>query len=216
MKKDIAVLGLGIFGSYIAKECYRNGHSVLAVDKNKMVVEQIKDEVTEAICANVTDEDTLKELAINKFDAVVLAMSGNFESLILTLTYLKKMEAKNIICKANTKIQEEILYKIGADSVVLPEQEVAKKVASKINFENFFEMIELEDGLKIADVAANKSLIGKTIKELDLRNRYDLNVLAVKRDGQKLRLMVNPNYKIEEGDELIIAGSEENIFKILK
>lgn len=215
MKKDVAVFGLGYFGYSIARECYKHGHSVLAVDKNKIIVEQIKDEVTEAVCANVADEDTLKELAINKFDVVVLAMSNNFESQILTLTLLKRMEVRFIICKANTKIQEEILYKIGADQVILPEREIAKKVATRINFENFFEMLDLDDELKIINLKANKNIIGKSLRELDLRRKYDLNILAVKRGDQKLKVVINPDYIIEEGDELIIAGREENIFKLM-
>lgn len=215
MKKDVAVFGLGYFGYSVARECYKYGHSVLAVDKNKMIVEQIKDDVTEAICANVADEDTLKELAINKFDVVVLSMSNSFESQILTLAFLKRLEAKYVICKANTKIQEEILYKIGADQVILPEREIAKKVATRINFENFFEMLDLDDELKIINLKANKNIIGKSLRELDLRRKYDLNILAVKRGDQKLKVVINPDYIIEEGDELIIAGREENIFKLM-
>ncbi|MBC7196799.1 MAG: TrkA family potassium uptake protein, partial [Deferribacterales bacterium] len=191
------------------------GHSVLAVDKNKMIVEQIKDDVTEAVCANVADEDTLKELAINKFDVVVLSMSNSFESQILTLAFLKRLEAKYVICKANTKIQEEILYKMGADQVILPEREIAKKVATKINFENFFEMLDLEGELKIVNIKANKNLIGKSLKELDLRRKYDLNILAIKRANDKLKLTVNPDYVINENDELIIVGVEENILKLM-
>ncbi|MBZ4656779.1 MAG: TrkA family potassium uptake protein [Thermoanaerobacter sp.] len=215
MKKDVAVFGLGYFGYSVARECYKYGHSVLAVDKNKMIVEQIKDDVTEAICANVADEDTLKELAINKFDVVVLSMSNSFESQILTLAFLKRLEAKYVICKANTKIQEEILYKMGADQVILPEREIAKKVATKINFENFFEMLDLEGELKIVNIKANKNLIGKSLKELDLRRKYDLNILAIKRANDKLKLTVNPDYVINENDELIIVGVEENILKLM-
>ncbi|MCB4204451.1 TrkA family potassium uptake protein [Deferribacterales bacterium Es71-Z0220] len=215
MKKDVAVFGLGYFGYSVARECYKYGHSVLAVDKNKMIVEQIKDDVTEAVCANVADEDTLKELAINKFDVVVLSMSNSFESQILTLAFLKRLEAKYVICKANTKIQEEILYKMGADQVILPEREIAKKVATKINFENFFEMLDLEGELKIVNIKANKNLIGKSLKELDLRRKYDLNILAIKRANDKLKLTVNPDYVINENDELIIVGVEENILKLM-
>jgi len=215
MKKDIAVFGLGYFGYSVAIECYKYGHSVLAVDKNKMIVEQIKDDVTEAVCANVADEDTLKELAINKFDVVVLSMSNSFENQILTLAFLKRLEAKYVICKANAKIQEEILYKMGADQVILPEREIAKKVATKINFENFFEMLDLEGDLKIVNIKANKNLIGKSLKELDLRRKYDLNILAIKRANDKLKLTVNPDYVINENDELIIVGLEENIHKLI-
>jgi len=215
MKKDVAVFGLGYFGYSVARECYKYGHSVLAVDKNKMIVEQIKDDVTEAVCANVADEDTLKELAINKFDVVVLSMSNSFESQILTLAFLKRLEAKYVICKANTKIQEEILYKMGADQVILPEREIAKKVATKINFENFFEMLDLEGDLKIVNIKANKNLIGKSLKELDLRRKYDLNILAIKKANDKLKLTVNPDYVINENDELIIVGLEENIHKLI-
>ncbi|UOD34613.1 TrkA family potassium uptake protein [Deferribacteraceae bacterium V6Fe1] len=215
MKKDVAVFGLGYFGYSVARECYKYGHSVLAVDKNKMIVEQIKDDVTEAVCANVADEDTLKELAINKFDVVVLSMSNSFESQILTLAFLKRLETKYVICKANTKIQEEILYKMGADQVILPEREIAKKVATKINFENFFEMLDLEGDLKIVNIKANKNLIGKSLKELDLRRKYDLNILAIKRANDKLKLTVNPDYVINENDELVIVGVEENILKLM-
>ena len=148
MKRDIAVIGLGTFGEALSKKLYDAGNNVLAIDTNSDKINHIKDYVTEAIAADATNENILMELNINKVEAVILCMSNNFENLILSLTYLKKIKAKKVYAKANTEIQKEILLKIGADEVILPEKEAALQLANKLDRPNIKEIFKIDDEIE--------------------------------------------------------------------
>jgi trk system potassium uptake protein TrkA len=214
MKKDIAVLGLGIFGFRIATELTRKGHNVLAVDKDKVIVEQIKDNVTEAIIADVTDHGTLSELGIEKFDIVIIGIGSSFEQALLTLADLKKMGCAHVIAKANRKVHEELLLKIGADEVILPEREVAKRLADRISRPDMMEILTVDGEVSLISVAIPARMEGKTLLELDLRKEYQINAVMIKKNGSKTSIITNPNMKLHEGDELIVAGQEEDIIKV--
>ncbi|MGE4497028.1 MAG: TrkA family potassium uptake protein [Deferribacterales bacterium] len=213
MKKDIAVLGLGIFGFRIATELSRKGHNVLAVDRDKTVVEQIKDNVTEAVIADVTDHGTLTELGIEKFDIVIIGIGSSFEQALLTLADLKKTGCKHVIAKANRKVHEELLLKIGADEVILPEREVAKRLADRISRPDMMEILTVDGEVSLINVAIPARMEGKSLLELDLRKEYQINAVMVKKNGSKTSIITNPNMVLHEGDELIVAGKEEDIIK---
>jgi trk system potassium uptake protein TrkA len=213
MKKDIAVLGLGIFGFRIATELSRKGHNVLAVDRDKTIVEQIKDNVTEAVIADVTDHGTLTELGIEKFDIVIIGIGSSFEQALLTLADLKKVGCKHVIAKANRKIHEELLLKIGADEVILPEREVAKRLADRISRPDMMEILTVDGDVSLISVAIPARMEGKSLLELDLRKEYQINAVMVKKNGSKTSIITNPNMVLHEGDELIVAGKEEDIIK---
>ncbi len=213
MKKDIAVLGLGIFGFRIATELSRKGHNVLAVDRDKTVVEQIKDNVTEAVIADVTDHGTLAELGIEKFDIVIIGIGSSFEQALLTLADLKKIGCQHVIAKANRKVHEELLLKIGADEVILPEREVAKRLADRISRPDMMEILTVDGDVSLISVAIPARMEGKSLLELDLRKEYQINAVMVKKNGSKTSIITNPNMVLHEGDELIVAGKEEDIIK---
>jgi trk system potassium uptake protein TrkA len=213
MKKNIAVFGLGTFGYELAVQLYKRGHHVLAVDKNTQKVNQIKDDVTESLVANTADEDVLKELDVHLFDKVVLGMSGDFENLILTVANLKKMNCKKIIAKAINQIQKEVLLKIGADEVILPEQEMAKRFAENISFPGIYDTVKVSDEIHLSNVRVPDKMIGKSIIELDLRNKYHINVLIVKRNDKTI-VITSPNFILEKGDILYVAGNEKDITKV--
>jgi len=209
---DICVIGLGIFGYEIAIKLTELGNNVLALDSKPAKINEIKDLVTEAIIGDATNPDVLKELNIKDFDIVILGMGSKLENLILCLTYLKKLGAKRIIAKANSLIQAEILEKIGADEIVLPEKEVAEKLANKLSNPDISELLSLDENLKLMEVKVPEKFTGKTLRELDLRKKYNITVLMMKKDG-KVKLMTNPELKFEKGDEIIVAGEIDKIQK---
>ncbi len=210
---DICVIGLGIFGHEIAVKLAELGNNVLAVDLNSSKVDEIKDYVTEAVMADATNPEVLKELNVKDFDLIILGMGSKLENLILCLTYLKKLGCKRIIAKANSKIQAEILEKIGADEVILPEKEIAEKLAERISHPNIVELLELDKRFKLTEVKVPQKFLGKTIKELDLRRNYNITALILKRKG-KISLITDPNLQFEKDDSIVIVGEENTIKKI--
>ncbi len=209
---EICVIGLGIFGYEIAKKLTELGNNVLALDNKPSKINDIKDEVTEAIIGDATNPEVLKELNIKDFDVIILGMGSKLENLILCLTYLKKLGAKKIIAKANSLIQAEILEKIGADEIILPEKEIAEKLAHKLSNPNITELLSLDENLKLIEVKVPEKLTGKTLRELDLRKRFNITALMIKKNS-KIRLITDPELKFEKGDEIIVAGNIENIQK---
>jgi trk system potassium uptake protein TrkA len=216
MKKDIAVLGLGIFGYRLATSLFKLGHSVLAVDKNPQIVDQIKEDVTEAIVADVTDHSVLVELSIDKFDTVILGMSNDFEQAVLTLADLKKLNVKHIIAKANRKIHEEILFKVGANEVILPEREMADKLAYKIDRPGVGDMLSIDSDISLVNIKVPDKLDGKSLMEIDLRKNYGLNAVMIKRKGEKAGFITTPQEILRKGDELLVIGDKSSIGSFLK
>ena len=146
MKNTFAVIGLGTFGSKLALELSQAGHSVVAIDRSKTIINDIKDKVTEALIADLTNPDTVKEIDVQNFDAIILGMSSHFEDLILTLTLIKQEGAKKIIAKANTDLQKRILLRLGADEVIQPEQAVAERLSKRLSMSNISDNIETLPG----------------------------------------------------------------------
>lgn len=193
MHGNYAVLGLGSFGSKLALELANAGNRVVVIDRDREQIEAIKDKVTEAIIADVSNPDVIKELDVKKFDTVVIAMSSHFENLILALTLLKQEGARKVIVKANTAIQKRILLRLGADEVIQPDQDVAERLSKRLSMNNITDMFEFK-GAYLAEVNIPESMEGKTIRGLDLRNRYNITVLLIKKPGKKYRNGLESGY----------------------
>jgi trk/ktr system potassium uptake protein len=215
MKNIFAVMGLGTFGSKLALELSQAGHSVVAIDRSKNIINDIKDKVTEAVIADVTNLDTVKEIDVQKFDAVILGMSSHFEDLILALTLAKQEGAKKIIAKANTDLQKRILLRLGADEVIQPEQAVAERLSKRLSMSNIADMFAFK-GSTIAEVKVPALLSGKTIRELDMRQKYNISILLLKKPGKEVENIWNPDIVLEEGDELTIIGEEKSIISVFQ
>jgi trk system potassium uptake protein TrkA len=213
MKKDILVIGLGTFGYALATKLYKAGHHVMAVDADEQLVNRIKDEVTISISADVTNSDVLEEIDPNKFDIIILGRSSNLELAVLTLAQLKNMNVKYIIAKANSFLQREILFKLGADEVVLAEDEMANRIANRITHPNVKEIFDFSKDISIMKVKVPKKLIGKTLRELDLRKKNNITVF-MRKQGDQTEIVNDPNIKFEADDELFVAGDEANILKV--
>ncbi len=215
MKSSYAVFGLGGFGSRLAEELANNGNNVVAVDIDSELALAIKDNVTEALTADVTNPDVIKELDVKKFDAVILCMSTHFEAQILALTFLKQEGAGKVIVKTNNPVQKRILMRLGADEVIEPEQDVAERLARNLSMDNIRDMFEFK-GSFIADVMVPDAMSGKSIKELDLRNKYNVTVLLIKKPGSGIETVWNPDVVLNVGDQLTVIGQEKAIMDLFQ
>ena len=215
MKNTFAVMGLGTFGSKLAMELSLAGHSVVAIDRSKNIINDMKDKVTEALIADITNQETIREIDVQKFDAVILGMSSHFEDLILALTLVKQEGAKKIIAKANTDIQKRILLRLGADEVIQPEQAIAERLSKRLTMSNISDMFEFKGSI-IAEVKVPPSLSGKSIRELDIRQKHNISLLLIKKPGREVENIWNPDMILEEGDELTIIGKEKSIIKVFQ
>jgi trk system potassium uptake protein TrkA len=204
-KKEYIVFGLGRFGSSVARQLEKNGCNVLAVDDEEERVQKISDEVTYAVCADVTDPSALEELGVKNFDGAVIAIGQNLEAAVLTTIWLKEQGVKRIVAKAYSELQGKILLKVGADEVVYPEMEMGIHVANNLSMGRVIDTIELTDEFSIVDIDVSKEWIGKSLRELKLRDKFHINVIGVKRDG---KLFLNPaaDEKTLAGDVFVVIG----------
>ncbi len=213
MKEDIAVIGLGTFGFELAVQLSKLGHGVLAIDTDEKKINAIKDEVSVAVQADVTDEDVLRKLEIEKFDKVIFGMSNALESIILSITHMKKMQVKYIIGKANTRIKKEILLKIGADEVILPEISTAQRLAERISTPSILEKFEIDAANSLIEIKVPEKFHQKTLKELDLRKKHGITVI-LRRHGTSTEVISRPDIKLEKDDIVFVLGDEAVVKKV--
>ncbi len=212
MRKDIAVIGLGTFGYELAVQLSKDGHNVMAIDIDEKKINDIKDKVTVAIEADVTDKDVLKRIEIDKFDEIIFGMSSALESIILSITLMKKMNVKHIIGKANTRIQKEILLKIGADDVILPEISTAIRLAEKLTNPGILEKFKVDKVNTLMEVQVPASFHHKSLRELDLRRKHGLNVV-MRKQSDRMEVISDPDLKFNENDIVFVIGNEAKIKK---
>ena len=182
MQKQIAVIGLGIFGREVAISLIARGFAVLAIDNDEEALDEVKDQVTETLLLDTTQENALREAEINQMDTVVVAIgTGHLENSILTTALLKQVGVNHIVARAANDLHEKILRQVGAHEVINPEREMGQKVASKIARPGFYEMFTLPDGVCVAELPVPDSFIEHTLEELNVRRRFNINVLGVQR-----------------------------------
>jgi trk system potassium uptake protein len=209
-RKEFVVIGLGRFGGSICRELTNLGMSVLAIDKKEEVVNDYSEIVTEAVVADTTDESVLKNLGIRNFDHVIVAIGDDIQSSILTTLILKEIGVKKVTAKALNEHHEKVLKKIGADQIVHPERDMGRRLAHNLVSSNVLDYLELSDKHSLVEIAVNQSFAGKTIIELDVRARYGLNIVAIRRNHD---MIVSPQASevILEGDILVVIGSNQDI-----
>jgi trk system potassium uptake protein len=208
-KKQFIVIGVGRFGSSVARTLYTHGSDVLVIDSNENAIQEISDDVTKAFQMDATDESALRSLGIRNFDVAVIAIGSNLQSSIVATLLVKELGIKYIITKAHDDLHAKILYKIGADRVILPEKDMGVRVANNLISTSILDYIELLPDYNIAEIATPEEWNGKTLRELNLRSAYGINVMAIKRENT---VNVSPaaNDRIELGDILVaIGGSNE-------
>lgn len=229
MSRKFAVIGLGDFGMSVAVNLSEKGAEVLAIDQDIEVIEEIKDKVTYAARMDSTDERALRSLGIDKVDAAIISIGTHFEDTVLSSVLLLQMGVKKVVARASSKIQEKILKKLGVHQVITPEFEIATRVANNLINEDILDYIPLDENYNIVQVLAPKIFIGRTLQELDLRIKYNVNLITIKRSHQvkneetgetitKERIYGVPTSStiIENGDVLILLGKDKDIKKVVE
>ena len=210
MKKQFAVIGLGNFGFYLASGLFQKGHEVLGIDINPRQVQEIRDQVSRAVIADATDPQALRELELEKMDAVVVSIGSILNSSILATLNVKDMGVKRVIAKAVSDSHGRILQKIGADEIYFPEKDIAQTAAQRLDNPNVLDYLPLMEGYSIAQLAPPREFIGKTLIELDLINRYGIQVVAVKELVPENVVMIpTGRFLVKDSDILILLGPDK-------
>ncbi len=214
-KRKFAIIGLGKFGFYLARRLFENGHEVIAVDTNKEIVQEIKDYTTQAIIADATNKETLLSLGIDEVDTAIVSLGTRMDHSILVTLHLKEIGLKEIVVKAITEDHRKILEIIGATTVIFPEKDMAEKLALNLSSRNLMDYLPIAPGFSIMELAPPNGFIGKTIKELQLRNVYGVQLIAVKElIPERVNLVPSPDAVIKESDVLVLMGTDEALKKI--
>lgn len=211
--RQFAIIGLGRFGSNMAKALHKMGYEVLAVDKNPQKVQDISEDVTHVIQADATDENALRAMGILNFDAVVVAIGEDIQSNILTTLQLKEIGVPYIVATAQNSLHAKLLEKIGADRVVAPERDMARRVAYNLASTNVMDYIELSPKFSIVEITVPKSFQNKTLAESNVRAKYGINIVAIKRDDH-LIISPLPSEQLRENDIAVVVGSNESINRL--
>jgi trk system potassium uptake protein TrkA len=228
MKRQFAVIGLGSFGRKVAVTLSEKGAEVLAIDLEREKVEEIRDKVVTAVALDCTSEDELRNIGIADFDTVVVALGEEQEAAILTTALLKNLGVGEVIARAMNDLYAQILRMVGADKVILIEEQMAEQLAKALVAPQIIENIPLTSGHLLVEIKPMKDFIGKKLKDLDLRGRYGVNVVAIQRKVEiindkgetetkiKINDLPGPDDKISEDETLLVVGSEEEIERLVK
>ncbi|MBP2633868.1 MAG: transport system, NAD-binding component [Firmicutes bacterium] len=208
--RQFAIIGLGRFGSNMAKALHKMGYEVLAIDKSMQKVQEFSDEVTHVVQADTTDENALKAMGIRNFDVVVVAIGEDVQANIMTTMQLKEIGAPFIVATARNSLHVKLLEKIGADRIVSPERDMARRVAYNLASTSVMDYIELSPRFSIVEISAPKAFQDQTLAESNIRAKYGINVVAIKRDDN-LIISPLPSEKIQKGDIVVVVGSNEGI-----
>lgn len=209
-KEQVMVIGLGRFGSAVARELERLGHQVLAIDRDEEQVNDIAPDVTHALQLDAADEDALRSAGAGDFQTAIVAISSDAEPSIFATMVLKRLGVRNVIAKAGSQLHGEILSRVGADRVVLPERETGLRLAHSFNVPNVIDYLDVAPNFGIEKIRPPASFIGKSLGELDLKTRIGLTPIALRRGKQ---VFVNParDERVAEGDELILIGRDDKL-----
>ena len=210
--QSFMVIGIGRFGNALARELYKDGHEVLVIDQNEEYIQKIADEVTHAVVGDATDQQVLDAVGARNFDCAIVAIASDIQDSILVTLMLKEMGVGYVIAKARNSMHTKVLEKIGADKVVFPEHEMGQRLAQVIAMKNVIDYLELSDDYSIMEIVAPKSWYGKTLREIDVRAKFGITVIAVRDEKNgDLTVSLHAEFKIEEGNILIVLGANEDI-----
>ena len=213
--KSYIVVGLGRFGAEVARRLCELGCEVLAVDNHADLVQQISADVTHAVVADARDKEVLRALGAKDFDCAVVAIGASLADSVLATMNLKELGIPKVVCKAHDDTHRQVLLKLGADQIVIPEQEQAVRLAKSLSSHNVLDYIQLSDEYGIVEVPAPKSWVGKSLKELNVRAKLGLNILAVKQ-GNEINVSPAADYAIGAADVLVVLGSTVALEKVQK
>ena len=218
----VAILGLGRFGSLLATKLTAAGNEVIAIEKNRRIVEEIRDRVTLSVAADVTDEQALKAQGVGSADVAVVGIGDDFEAAVLATVILKQLQVPRIISRATTTIRGQILMRVGAHEVVNPEDESAESWAVRLSWPQFLSHFELEPGFSIIEIQTPQDWVGQSLTQLRPRSTMGVHVVAIKqpmssdRQGGLMIYMPHPGQLLKEHEILMVMGRDEDLAALSK
>ena len=213
--KSYIVIGLGRFGTRAAKRLYELGCDVLAIDRNSDLVQPISNQVTQAVVGDARDKEVLRALGAKDFECAIVAIGDNLADSVLATMNLKELGVPYIVCKAADETHRQVLMKLGADRVVIPEQEQADRLAKNLSTPNVLEYIELSEECGIIEIPAPKDWIGKSLRELNVRAKLGVNIIAVK-TGETIDVSPAPDDPITAEDIMVVLGDNAALKAVQK
>jgi trk system potassium uptake protein len=210
IKQQYAVIGLGRFGTSVAQKLFDAGQEVMGIDIDEDKVEDAELNVTHGVMADSTDEDALKSLGIRNFDCVIVAIGNDMQSSILTSMLLKELGVKKVIAKALSKHHGKVLEKIGVDWIIYPERDMGERVAHQLLSPNVLNYIELPREYNIEEIKLPKSMVEKSLREIDLRSKYNVSALAIVSNGDII-VSPSPDQVINKGDIVVAIGNRNDL-----
>lgn len=213
INKSYAVFGLGRYGLAVAKELVRSGADVLAVDRNEVIVNAAIADLPFCKCADITDAEVIRQLGISSVDVVIVSMASSLEASVMTVMLCKEAGVKTVIAKCADEMHRKILEKVGADKVVLPENESGTRLAKNLLSSGFVDVIELSNDVSLIDLDVKPEWTGKTLAELNLRKKYGINVVAIRRPNE-LQINIDPMMTLDSTMHLIVIVNTSKLNKL--
>lgn len=210
--KSILLIGLGRFGKHIAMHLNQLGHQIMAVDHVEEHVESVLPYVTNAQIGDSTNEDFLRSLGIRNFDVCIVAIGNDFQSSLETTSLLKELGAKLVVSRAARDVQKKFLLRNGADEVVYPEKQLAKWTAVRYSADHILDYIELDEVHAMFEIPVPESWTGRTIGQIDIRKKYNINIMGIKKDG-KLELLLSPDVVLAKDTTMLVLGRNKDLQK---
>ncbi len=213
--KSYIVIGLGRFGSQVARELCKLGCEVLVMDRSSDLVSQVSSDVTQAVVGDGQDKEVLRALGAKEFDRGIVAIGNDLAASVLVTMNLKELGIPYVICKASNETHCRVLKKLGADRVLIPEQEQASRLARSLSSHNVLDYIELSEEYGIIEVPSPAAWIGKSLKELNIRAKLGVNIIAIRQAG-KINVSPSADFRFAEGDVLVVLGDSLALKKVQK
>ena len=208
--KNVLLIGLGRFGRHLAMQLSELGHQVMAVDRDEERVNECMPFVTNAQIGDSTRVDFLRSLGVGNYDVCYVTISGDFQNSLETTSLLKELGARMVVSRAATDVQEKFLLRNGADEVVYPEKQLAKWTAIRYSADHILDYIELDDNHAMFEIPVPKAWAGQTIGKIDIRKKYSINIMGVKKNG-KLEMSITPDTVLDEGQTMLVLGSNRDL-----
>lgn len=212
-KKNYAVFGLGRYGSAVAKELCANGAEVLAVDINGELVNNAAEDIPYCKCADVTDAETIRQLGISNFDVVIISMATNLEASVMATMLCKEAGVESVIAKCSSEMNCRILKKVGADRVIFPEKESGIRLAKGLISSGFVDILDLSDDASMVELEIKNEWINKSLKELNLRKKYSINIVAVI-ENDRIDVNIDPEKPLRKEMSLIVIADKAGLAKL--
>lgn len=213
INKSYAVFGLGRYGRAVAKELIDSGAEVIAIDRDEKIIEDLVGEFPICKCADITDKEVIKQLGISNIDVVIIAVAGSFESSVMATLLCKEAGVEKVIVKCSSEMHRTILEKVGADVVVLPEKESGIRLAKNLLSSGFLDIADISEDISIIELDVKDEWIGKSLKELELRRKHSVNVIAFKKKGN-VEIAIHPDSIIEENMKIIVIANKNELDRL--